>query len=165
MFVHLTSESRLARIRRGGLVRVRRSYGSFPGGVFAVPVTSDFVASHQWLRELRRWNSGSLAGVYFRIPDREPVWVGHYGQPHCWMSAAEAVAVFLREADTRGWEVIIPRKIKAREIHAMRRLPQTIGWRYSPNAKGTPPYCTCRYCVGGRYGAKRLRERFAPPDP
>ncbi len=94
LFVHLTPESRVARIRRNGIRRLRKPAGNFPGGVFAAPVTRDFSVSHQWLRELKRSHAGPIVGVYFRVPDDERVWVGHYGQAHRSRTAAEAVAVF-----------------------------------------------------------------------
>lgn len=164
MFVHLASESRIALIRRNGIRRMRQAVGSFPGGVFAVPVTRNFYVSHQWLRELRRRNRGPVGAVYFRIPDNEQVWVGHYNQGHRWMLASEAVTEFMAAEDAQGWEVVVPRRIEAGEIHKTRRIPQVIGWRFSPNAKGKPPFCTCRFCVRGDYGARRLRERLGAPD-
>ena len=160
MFVHLALQSRVALIRRNGIRRLRRPTRDFPGGVFAVPVTRNFYLSHQWLRELKRRNRGPIAGVYFRIPDDEKVWVGHYNQVHQWMSASEAVEEFMAAEDPRGWEVVIPRRIVPDEIHRTRELPQILGWRFSPGAKGKPPYCTCRFCIRGDYGAKRLRERL-----
>jgi len=162
-FVHLAPESRIALIRRNGIRRVRRPASGFPGGLFAVPVTRNFYVSHQWLRELRRRNQ-PIAAVYFRIPDDERVWVGHYGQAHRWMSASEAVGTFMAAEDAYGWEVVIPRRIEASEIQKTRRLPQVVGWRFSPTAKGKPPYCTCKYCIGGDYGARRLRERLGARD-
>jgi hypothetical protein len=164
MFVHLAPESRIALIRRNGIRRLRRPRGDFPSGVFALPVTNNFYISHQWLRELKRRNQGSIAGVYFRIPDDEQVWVGHYGQGHRWMSAAEAVKEFIAAKDAQGWEVIVPRRIEADEIHRVRRLPQVVGWRYSPSAKGKPPFCTCKFCIQSEYGARKLRERLGAPD-
>jgi hypothetical protein len=151
-------------IRRNGVRRLRRARGDFPGGVFAVPVTRNFFISHQWLRELKRRNRGPIAGVYFRIPDHERVWVGHYGQGHQWMSAAGAVAVFMAADDRQGWEVVIPRRIDATEIHRTRRLAQVVGWRYFPRAKGKPPFCTCRFCTRGEYGSRRLRLRLGASD-
>ncbi len=159
MFVHLTVESRLAVIRRNGIRRLRRSWGGFPGGVFAVPVTRDFYVSLQWVRELKRRNAGPVAGVYFRIPDDEVVWVGHYGQAHQRMTAAEAGAEFLAAESREGWEVIIPRRIEASEIHRTRRLPQVVGWRYRPGSHGTKP-CGCDFCQRGQYGARRIREAY-----
>ena len=159
MFVHLTPESRLAVIRRNGIRRLRRPRRDFPGGVFAVPVTRNFYVSHQWVRELRRRNAGPVAGVYFRIPDDEPVWVGHYGRAHRWMTAAEAGAVFQAAEAREGWEAVIPRRVAATEVHRTRRLPQVVGWRYKPGAHGTKP-CGCDFCQRGEYGARRIREAY-----
>jgi hypothetical protein len=159
MFVHLAPESRVALIRRNGIRRLRRPWGEFPGGVFAVPVTRNFYVSHQWLRELKRRNAGPIAGIYFRIPDDERVWVGHYGQAHRWTTAAEAVAAFMAADTAEGWEVVIPRRIEASEVHRTRRLPQVVGWRYRPGSHGTKP-CGCDFCQRGQYGARRLRRNY-----
>src|SRR4028118_1972229 len=102
MFVHLALESRVPMIQRNGISRMRRAHGGFPGGVFAVPVTRNFYVSHQWLRELKRRNQGPIAGVYFRIPDDQQVWVGHYGQAHRRMAATGAVAEFSAADDPQG---------------------------------------------------------------
>ncbi len=63
-----------------------------------------------------------------------------------------------------GWEVIISRRIAAEEIHRVRSVPQVVGWRYDPGARGKPPYCTCKYCTRGEYGTRRLRERLGAQD-
>jgi hypothetical protein len=159
MCVHLVPESRVTLIRRNG-IRMRRASGAFPGGVFAVPVTRNFYVSHQWLRELKRRNKGPISGVYFRIPDDERVLVGHYNQRHRWTSASEAVGLFMSAEDAQGWEVVTPRRIESAEIHRTRTLRQVIGWRFSPTSKGNRPFCVCEFCVGGDYGARRLRERL-----
>lgn len=164
MFVHLAPESRISLIRRNGIRRLRRAGVDYPRGVFAVPVTRSFYLSHQWLRELRRRNQGQIAGVYFRIPDDEHVWVGHYNQVHRWMAASEAVAEFMGAEDKQGWQVVIPRRIEASEIHKTRSIPQVIGWRFFPSAKGKPPFCTCKFCIRGEFGARRLRERLGAKD-
>src|SRR5689334_12098656 len=122
MFVHLTSESQVNLVRRNGIRRARRIRGNALSGVFAVPVTKDFYISHQWLRELKRHGRGTISGVYFRVPDHEQVWVGHYNQNHRQMTAVEAVAEFMSASDAKGWEVIIPRRIEASEIHRIRNL-------------------------------------------
>jgi hypothetical protein len=59
-----------------------------------------------------------------------------------------------------GFEVIIPRSIKASEIKYLRILPQTLGWRYFPEAKGKPPFCGCSYCQRGNIKSLRIRERY-----
>ena len=143
MFVHLTSESATSRMRRDGINCSRRTRQEVARGVFAVPVTRNFFVSHQWLRELKRRSGGMVAGIYFRIPDEEAVWVGHYNQAHRRMSAAEAIAEFMVAENREGWEVIIPRRIAAKEIHRVKLLPQTVGWKYFPDAKGKPPVCSC----------------------
>jgi hypothetical protein len=73
--------------------------------------------------------SGPIAGVYFRVPDNERVWVGHYRQAHRWMSAAEAAAEFMAAEDAQSWEVVIPRRVEAGELHRVRQLPQVVGCR------------------------------------
>jgi hypothetical protein len=164
MFVHLTAESLAVRIQRNGIARLRKAVGVSPRGVFAVPVTRNFYASHQWLRELKRRNKGPLVGIYFRVPDEERVWVGHYGHTHRCLSAAEAIAEFAGADDPLGWQVVIPRRIEANEIHKTRRLRQVIGWRFHPKAKGKPPFCTCKFCTRGEYGAAKQRKRLSTPD-
>jgi hypothetical protein len=164
IFVHLAPESSVARIRRNGIRRTRKACGDRPAGLFAVPVTPDYYISYQWLRELSRRGQGPISGVYFRIADSEPVWVGHYNQVHRPMTAAESVAEFLASENREGWEVLIPRRIEAREIHRVRSLPQVVGWRYYPGSKGQPPFCTCKFCTRGDYGARKLRERLGSPD-
>jgi hypothetical protein len=163
-FVHLTAESTIPRIRRNGIARLRQAAGTSARGVFAVPVTPNFYASHQWLRELKRRNRGPIAGVYFRVPDDQLVWIGHYGHAHRSVTAAEAVGLFMSADDPAGWEVVVPRRIETNEIQKTRQLPQVIGWRFSPTAKGKPPFCTCKFCVGGNYGSVKLRKRLGSPD-
>ncbi|HEX4124549.1 MAG TPA: hypothetical protein VHY37_07460 [Tepidisphaeraceae bacterium] len=164
MFVHLAPESRVATIRRNGIARLRAAAGQTPKGVFAVPVTRNFYVSHQWLRELKRRSQGTISAVYFRISDDQPVWVGHYGRAHRWLSAAAAVAEVSAAEDPLGWGVVIPRRIGAGEIHRTRNLSQVIGWRFHPKAKGKPPFCTCKFCTRGEYGAAKLRARLGTPD-
>ena len=163
-FVHLTPESLVPRIRRNGIARRRRAVGNTPRGVFAVPVTRNFFASHHWLRELKRSHSGSIAGIYFRIPDSEQVWLGHYGQRHRPVFASEAVGIFAGAEDSLGWEIIIRRRIEPDELHRVRTLPQVLGWRFSPTSKGKPPFCACKFCTRGEYGSKGLRERLGTEE-
>lgn len=164
MFVHLAPEKLAARIRRDGIAKLRKPFGDFPGGVYAVPVVRSFIVSHQWLRELKRRNLGPILGIYFRIADDERVWIGHYGRNHQQMTASESVAQFETSEDRLGWEVIIPRRIEAKEIHRLRHLPQVVGWRYTPMAKGKPPYCGCKFCTRGLYGAQKMRNRLGWRD-
>src|SRR5262245_55365147 len=121
MFVHLTPEKNLKSVLRNGISRFRKRADQ-PHGVFAMPVTRNFFVSHQWLRELKRRGQGPIVGIYFRLPDDEPVWIGHYGQSHQQMTAAEAVALMMNAENKEGFEVIIPRRIDAKDIHRFKTL-------------------------------------------
>ncbi|HEX8243293.1 MAG TPA: hypothetical protein VF541_07350 [Longimicrobium sp.] len=158
MFVHLAPEKLAPAIRRGGL-RPLRVRGRSARGVYAVPVTPNFVRTHQWLRELKRRGDRTLVGVYFRVPDDTPVTVGHYGHGPRVMTAAEAVRLFMGADDVLGWEVIFAEAVKPAQIHAVRRLPNLVGWRYRPGAHQTRP-CGCEGCQRGQYGARRLRREY-----
>jgi hypothetical protein len=158
MFVHLTPEKNVKAILRNGVSRLRKRSGQ-PHGVFAMPVTRNYFVSHQWLRELRRRGTGSIAGVYFRIPDEQLVWVGHYNQSHRRMTAAEAASLMSGAENREGYEVIIPRRVEKTEVTRVKLLPQVVGWRYYPGAHGRKP-CGCPYCQRGNYGARRLRDEY-----
>ena len=116
MFVHLTTESRIPRILRNAIAPLRKPGGTSPEGVYAVPVTRNFYASHQWLRELKLRNQGPIAGIYFRVPDEQQVWLGRYGQAHRLVTAAEAIAQLTKADDPLGWEVVVPRHIEAKKF-------------------------------------------------
>ena len=130
-------------------------------GVYAMPVSPSFYLSHQWLRELRRGRAGVIVAVYFRIPDDEPVEVGHYNSRHVAMTAAAAAGLIMaagRDGTGRGaegYQVVIPRRIAPSEITRVKALPQVVGWRYFPGSKGRPP-CACLCCDRGQYGIRRL---------
>jgi hypothetical protein len=59
-----------------------------------------------------------------------------------------------------GFEAIIPRSIQPREVHAIRALPQTLGWRYFPGAHEKGISCGCEYCMKGEYKSESIRERW-----
>lgn len=154
-FTHLARETDEKRILRNG-IKPQTHMDGFDV-VYAMPITPDFFASHQWLRELRRESAAPLVAVDFVIDDDEVVRVGHYSKPHAEMTAAEAAGTIMRAEDSRGYEVAIMRKILPREIKRTRRVPQVVGWRYWPEAHGHPP-CLCDVCQRGVFGAARLRE-------
>jgi hypothetical protein len=159
MFVHIGDARARKSFRRGGL-RVARSAGSKASGVFAMPVLPDYFVSHQWLREAKRGGVKEMIGVYFRIPDQEPVVVGHYNSAHLPMTAARAVRLLMDAADPRGYEVIVPRSVEPHEIHAVRAISRVVGWRYYPDAHGKH-VCGCPVCVPrGAIKSRRLREVF-----
>ncbi|MET9067715.1 hypothetical protein [Streptosporangium sandarakinum] len=156
LFVHLTSEKNVRSIRRAGIRASGRSHSGLPG-VFCLPILPSYQLTHQWVRELRRGGRCTIVAVDFRIPDDEPVHVGHYGREHARLPSAEAAALIADRDDARGWEVIVPRTITAGEVHRIRGVNQVTGWRYMPNAHGVPP---CRCCLQrGEYGGARIRRR------
>lgn len=179
VFVHLTSDRHVAAIRRGG-IRLVKAGGHRPGGVYAMPVTRNFSIAHQWLRELKRLGGGTIMGVYFRIPDDEPVEISHFNGAGVAMTAAEAAGLIFaiegndpvqaRAADEarrrrpalpsspEGYQVVIPRAIAPGEILRFKPLPQVVGWRYRPGANGTAP-CACICCERGSYGIRKLERR------
>ncbi|MBX3594846.1 hypothetical protein [Sphingomonas sp.] len=181
-FVHLTSHRNLPGIRRNGIGFVKKD-GWRRDRIYAMPVTREFNISHQWLRELRREGRGTIAGVYFRIPDDTMVEVGHYNSPSVEMTAAQAVALLLAAEQTdpaaaraaakasravqsrrrlpsspEGFQVLIPRPIAKSEILRVKALPQVTGWRYMPGANGTAP-CGCICCEKGNWGIRKLERR------
>jgi hypothetical protein len=76
VFVHIADLENSRIIQRSG-VQISRNRP----GVYAMPVTSNFFVTHQWLRELKR-GVRRMVGVYFRIGDGQPVLFGHYGRNH-----------------------------------------------------------------------------------
>ncbi|NUT31622.1 MAG: HEAT repeat domain-containing protein, partial [Hamadaea sp.] len=162
--VHLTQERNAGRMLRSGVAP--RSRGWFgERGVYCTPVLPSFTHTHQWARELRRWHPGVLVAVHLRIPDDEPVTVGHYGREPLRCSAAEAARLLRDIPDPRGHEVFVPRGLGSGEVRRVRRIPQGIGWRYQPDAHGRRP-CACPACLPrGVFGAARVRERFSLDEP
>lgn len=153
MFVHLAPEKRSKAILRSGLHLPRGR------GIYAMPVTRNYTVSHPWLRELKRSGQRTFVAVHFRVPDDQLVQVGRYGRARMTFTAAEAVAVILCAGDAQGYEVVVPRAIRPREIHAVRTLRQVVGWRYFPGSHGKRP-CGCPVCQPpGTIRSRKLRER------
>lgn len=150
MFVHIADERSRSAIARGGI----RPVG---GRVYAMPVLPTYFVSHQWQRELKRRGARTMVGVYFRVPDEELVLVGHYSGGHVALGAAQASGEVLFSPDPRGYEVIIGRKVRPKEVHAIRPVTPVVGWRYYPDAHGRRP-CGCPMCVPrGEIRSRRLR--------
>jgi hypothetical protein len=157
LLVHLTPATSAAAVRRGG-IKPWPNHRLKVRGVYAMPVLPSYVLTYQWGRELRRSGTRTVVAVHFRVPDDEEVWVGHYGRPPVSRTAAEAAALIMGTDDPRGYEMFVPRKITAREIHHLRPVNPVTGWRYEPGIHGTPP-CGCDACSYGVYGAARVRAK------
>ena len=152
IMVHLTPAKNVRQILCTG-IRKR------DGGVYCMPVLQDYYTSHQWLRELRRWGPGPFVALYFRLSDDEVIKCGPYWDTHDSVLAVEAVRLFREQPDTQGWEIIVPRSIKARELHKVQALSQVLGWRYRPNSHERS-WCNCRVCVSrGEFNSSKKREQ------
>ncbi len=158
MLVHIADARHAERIRRAGIVPSRWRVPE-RRGVYASPVLPNYFLSHQWARELKRRGMRTLVGIHFRVSDRELVLVGHYGNPPASMTASRAVRLIMDAADARGYEIVVPRKIEAKEIHAIRGISRVVGWRYYPAAHGKY-VCGCPACAKGGIKSRRLRAAF-----
>lgn len=163
-FVHIADERTANSIRRGGLALSRSRWRKIEteiskAGVFATPVTSNYLVTHQWVRELKRRGFRTAVGIYFRIADDELIWCGRHNQPKQMIAAAVA-ADWLGREQMMGFEAVIPRSISASEIIAIRPLSQVMGWRFFPEAKGRHPFCGCKYCVGGQIKSRRFQAQW-----
>lgn len=156
--LHLTDLNDVASIKRNG-IKIRK----YRRGIYCVPVTPNFYASHQWLREMRRTGIKTIVGVYFKLRDDEPVHAGKYFEEHRPMTLGEAIRHFHSLKDPLGYEIIVERKILPAELLRIKRLPQIIGWRVKPDAKGKEP-CGCKFCNQGRIKSTKIVERFST-DP
>lgn len=133
-------------------------------GIYAMPVLPNFYASHQWLRELKKRGARTIEAVYFRLRADAVVYVGHYNKIHQRVRVDEATAIILRAQDPLGFQVIVPSAVAPRSIHAVRQVPQVIGWRHFPESHEKGPWkCLCDFCLQnqkGEVGARKLRRRL-----
>ncbi len=154
--VHLADEKDSEKIRGAG-IKIRKN-GT---GVFCMPVLPNFYVSHQWLRELKRWGARTFVGVYFRVDSSEMVYAGKYGDSHRLISLGGAIKEIMSLEDPLGYELIIDRKIQAKEITKITHLPQKLGWRYFPGSHNKKP-CACEYCLKGMIKGKRTLNKLNP---
>lgn len=112
---------------------------------------------------MKRDGYQTAGAVQFKIPDSELVSVGRFAKPHRDMTAAEAVALFLERDDARGLEVMIMRKIEPKEITRIRFIPQIVGWRFYPDAKGNPPLWPGKGMIKASRIRESVQERYKSP--
>lgn len=153
-FIHIADKNSEQTILRNGIRSTKSQSGV--RGVYAMPVVPNFTTTHQWARELKRRPIRTLMCVQFKIPDEDIVLVGKYNSEKLGMTAAEALGAVLDHTDPMGLEVVIPRKITAKEITRTYLAPRVTGWRYFPAAKGKPPFCHCKWCNRREIRAQRL---------
>ena len=154
MLVHVTAAKLGPKIARSGLI----------AGAYAFPVLESFTLTHQWTREILKWKRQPMIGVYFRIPDEAPVRFGRYGRPMQNAPACRAVGEIRQEPDTRGFQIIVERAVKGRDIARITPLRGVVGWRHFPDAHGRHP-CACPACLArGEPGGRALRLRYERGD-
>lgn len=156
--VHLADEREVSNIKRNGI-----KMGKHRQGIFCMPVLRNFYVSHQWLRELKRRGVKTFVGVYFKIDSKTKVFAGRYNSEHKHIELGQAIKEIQTMDDPLGYEIIINRKIEAKEIDKIKNLPQTIGWRYKPRSNGQKP-CSCDYCIKSTIKANRIREKYEPRE-
>jgi hypothetical protein len=154
-------------IEKGGLKGTKTTVATAPEtnivlarAVYAMPVVADFWTTFQWLRELRRSHDERLVAVYFRVPDNEAVYFGRYNEPHMARSAA-AAAAWVRD-NPAGAQVVVPRSIASKDVVAVRRVKQLVGWVEVPEPSKKFD-CVCSACLphGDRHLMRRVRGAFA----
>ena len=59
-FVHLAYVDTITKIRRSGIKPKQIQSSKNPIGVFCTPVITDYYASHQWARELKRFKNKKM---------------------------------------------------------------------------------------------------------
>lgn len=152
--VHLADEREASSIKKNGI-----KIGKYRQGIFCMPVLTNFYLSHQWLRELKRRGVKTFVGVYFKMSSKTKVYAGRYNQEHRHIELGEAIKEIQTIDDPLGYEIIIDRKIEAKEIDKIKSLPQNIGWRYKPKANGLKP-CSCEYCIKSTIKGNRIRQKY-----
>lgn len=92
------------------------------------------------------------------------VYAGKYNEEHRHISLGEAIKEIMSLDDPLGYELIVDRKIEAKEVEKIRILPQKLGWRYFPSSHNKKPTCSCPICIAsGSIKGKRLRDKIEPP--
>lgn len=156
--VHLADEREAVNIKRSGI-----KIGKYRQGIFCMPVLQNFYLSHQWLRELKRGGVKTFVGIYFKVNSKTKVFAGKYNSEHKYIELGQAIKELQSLDDPLGYEIIIDRKIEAKEIEKIKSLPQNIGWRYKPRSNGQRP-CSCNYCIKSSIKANEIREKYEPKE-
>jgi hypothetical protein len=156
-FLHITHVRRARRLLRIGIPAARhQGVTAVDCAVFCVPVLSHFPISAGRLRELKQRHPRGARAVEFRIGDGEDVLLRYDERESERMTAAEAVAFFRWTADARGFEMLVPRAILAREISSILTISQVTAWRFCRAAARRFSRGRSDKSRGSLYSAERL---------
>ena len=156
--IHLADERDSKKIFKAGI-----TIGKGRNGIYCMPVLQNFYVSHQWLRELKRCGTKTFVAVYFKIPSDEMVYAGKYWKQHKHLTLGIAIKKIMIMEDPLGYELIITRKIEAKEINKIKSLPQTTGWRYKLGSHASKP-CPCDFCQKGKIKGRKMKNRMDNED-
>ncbi|MHC6202948.1 hypothetical protein ACYULU_07120 [Breznakiellaceae bacterium SP9] len=158
VFVHFTDENNKNSIIKNGIKIDTIHYEEISKGIFCMPVLADFYATHQWVREIKQYNSGNeIIAIYFKIPDDEIVFCGKYNEKLEKVKAAETHKIFIDLEDKMGFQAIITRKVVKNEITRIKNIPQIIGWRHFPKSHERKR-CLCPACLAkGAFKSKKIK--------
>ena len=135
VFVHFTDENNKNSIVKNGIKMGTIHYENIKKGIFCMPVIPDFYATHQWVREIKQYNSGNnIIAIYFRISDDEILFCGKYTEKMVCVKAAETHKIFTSQEDKMGFQAILTRKVSKNEITKIKNIPQITGWRHYPKS-------------------------------
>ena len=106
--------------------------------VYAMPVSTNYVISHQWIAEISRcYRHQPVSAVYFELPDEYPVYFGHFAGVKTKATAVEACGYFYQKIHSEdintliGFEVLIPCDFLGNIKKVKHHLKRT-GWRLDP---------------------------------
>jgi hypothetical protein len=152
LLVHITSLDNEKRIKRSGIKAGPSNV------VFFMPHMKEFLISHQWAREIKRFGIKNFIAIDFKISTDEMIWFGRYNEDHQKTTLGKAIGLLMSAEDKLGYEFFIERNITPKELVKFRKIPKPMGWRYEPNAHGKRP-CPCPMCIQfGGYKTSGLKE-------
>jgi hypothetical protein len=148
-FVTIKTMKRAQAIERSGLIKARPARFLLPTkrgidqyltwhykAVFAMPVSTNYMVSHQWIAEIKRiYAHMPVSAIYFDVPDGQMLYYGHYAGAKVKAAAAQVSAYFYEElqkddySNLIGFEVMIPSDIEG-SIKTVKHDMKLTGWRH-----------------------------------
>ena len=103
IFAHLFDAKNHSAIARIG-IKPTKAKGRRTSGVYATPQLASYELTHQWMRELRRYDKRITLAARFRIPDSKRVYIGRFDEQHLFVPASEAIAIAMNHQTVLGLE-------------------------------------------------------------